>query len=123
GGGHSTGSGNKQPPASHTLTVQVAGDGKVTSSPAGIDCGAACSVSFAQAVTLTAVPSANAIFAGWSGACSGTGACVVAMTADATVTATFIQLAATAVLSISVDGTGLVNSSDGTHCSGKCDVS
>jgi len=125
-GGNPAGSGNKQPPASHMLTVQVSGDGKVTSSPAGIDCGTACSGSFAQAVTLTAAASANASFAGWGGACSGTGGCVVAMTADTTVTATFqptIQPPPpTAVLSISVDGTGVVASSGGIECATNCDV-
>ena len=127
-GGNSSGSGSKQPPppASHMLTVQVTGDGKVTSSPGGIDCSAACSGSFSQAVTLTATASANATFAGWGGACSGTGGCVVAMTADTTVTAAFhpnTPPPATAVLSISVDGTGVVTAPDGSQCAARCDVS
>jgi hypothetical protein len=123
-GGHSRddGSGSGQPSA-HALRVQVSGDGKVTSAPAGIDCGANCSASFSQAVTLTAAPSAGATFAGWGGACSGTADCHVAMSGDADVTATFTQLPGNAVLSIAVDGTGLVTSPDGIHCSDKCEVS
>ena len=38
-------------------------------------------------VTLTATPNAGSTFAGWSGACSGTGTCVVTMNAAQTVTA------------------------------------
>jgi hypothetical protein len=77
----------------HTLTVGTsgAGAGTVTSSPAGIDCGPDCTESYAEGtlVTLSATPDASSTFAGWSGACAGTGACEVAMTADASVTAAF----------------------------------
>ena len=55
-----------------TLTVAKtgAGAGTVTSLPAGISCGSACSFSFSdgQAVVLTAVPASNSAFTGWSGA-------------------------------------------------------
>jgi len=77
-----------------TFTLSVAraggGGGSVTSTPAGISCGAACSASFASGtgVSLTATPDAGSTFAGWS-ACSGTGACSVTMSADRQVTATF----------------------------------
>src|SRR2546427_142479 len=64
-----------------TLTVTKAGTGSgaVTSSPAGITCGATCAASFASgtAVTLTAAPAAGSTFGGWTGGgCSGTPACV-----------------------------------------------
>ena len=75
-----------------TLTVQKAGTGtgSVSSNPAGIACGATCSVRFAAVpVALTATPAAGSTFTGWSGACSGTGLCQVQMSADRTVTATF----------------------------------
>jgi List-Bact-rpt repeat protein len=80
-------------PTTHTLTVNRAGSGagSVTSSPTGINCGTACSASFLSgtSVTLTATASSGSIFAGWSGACSGTGSCNVALNANTSVTATF----------------------------------
>ena len=79
---------------SYTLTVSKAGtgSGKVTSSPAGIDCGSTCSASYTSgtSVALTAAPDSGSVFAGWSGACSGTGTCTVAMMSTyEPVTATF----------------------------------
>jgi hypothetical protein len=79
-----------------TLTAQVAGTGSGTvhSAPVGISCAggstAGCSASFASAsVGLSAAPSAGSLFDGWSGGCSGTGSCLVTMSRDQTVTATF----------------------------------
>lgn len=76
-----------------TLTVTNAGrgSGAVSSRPAGISCGSTCTHRFAtgSSVTLTARPSPGSRFAGWSGACSGTGSCKVTMNADHDVTATF----------------------------------
>jgi hypothetical protein len=79
------------PPSSYALSVTEAGPGKVTSSPAGINCGTDCSETFASgtAVTLTATPAKGARFVGWSGACSGTGACSVVLSAPASAWATF----------------------------------
>jgi hypothetical protein len=73
------------------LTVTKSGSGTVTSSPAGIDCGATCSTSFTNGtvVSLTATPASGFNFAGWGGSCSGTGACSVTMSAARTVTAAF----------------------------------
>lgn len=80
-------------PTTFTLTVAKAGTGAgtVTSSPAGVDCGSDCSESYASgtSVSLTASASAGSTFAGWGGACSGTAACSVSMTAARSVTATF----------------------------------
>src|SRR5439155_13732830 len=76
-----------------TLTVSKAGtsDGMVTSTPAGITCGASCAGSYASgtAVSLTAAPAAASVFTGWSGGCTGTGSCTAALSAATTVTATF----------------------------------
>jgi hypothetical protein len=74
-----------------TLTKAGGGTGTVTSNPAGISCGAACAHAFKHgtAVTLTAVASARSRFAGWSGACLGTGTCTLTMSANRSVTATF----------------------------------
>jgi hypothetical protein len=83
-----------RPLVTHTLVVQEAGTGTgtVTSAPAGIACGSACSAPFAEgaSVTLTASPDASSSFTGWSGGgCSGTGTCTLSLTADTTVTASF----------------------------------
>jgi hypothetical protein len=77
--------------ATMTLTKAGTGSGSVTSSPAGINCGATCSFGFTSgtAVTLTATASAGSTFAGWTGACTGTGACAVTMSTARSVTATF----------------------------------
>ena len=73
-----------------TVAKSGAGSGTVTS-PAGINCGATCSASLASGtkVALTATPASGSSFAGWSGACTGTGICAVTMDAAKTVTATF----------------------------------
>jgi hypothetical protein len=74
-----------------TVTRTGSGSGTVTSSPAGINCGATCSASFPSGavVALAATPAAGSTFAGWSGDCSGAGACQVTMSAARAVTATF----------------------------------
>jgi hypothetical protein len=76
-----------------TLTVSQSGTatGEITSAPAGIDCGTACSAHFGYGttVTLSAVPPLHGIFDGWSGACTGTGACTVTTNGATSVTAKF----------------------------------
>ena len=74
-----------------TVTKAGTGSGTITSNTGGIDCGATCSASFAGGtkVILTATPSSGSTFAGWSGDCTGTGSCVVTMSAAKAVTATF----------------------------------
>ncbi|MDX6284819.1 MAG: hypothetical protein QOG53_304 [Frankiales bacterium] len=80
-------------PATKTLTVTVDGNagGSVASQPAGIDCGATCSYAFDYngSVTMTATPTAGATFDGWAGDCTGTADCVLTMSDDRSVTATF----------------------------------
>jgi hypothetical protein len=68
------------------------GAGTVTSSPAGIQCGAACSGNFAtgSTVTLTAAAAAGSTVVGWTGPCSASGnTCTVGMDAVKAVTAHF----------------------------------
>jgi YVTN family beta-propeller protein len=81
-------------PVAHVLTVtnDGAGSGTVTSDPIGINCGSDCSEVYAhgQSITLTATAEADSVFGGWSGGgCSGTDICVISITGDVTVTATF----------------------------------
>ena len=74
------------------LTVSLAGTGSGTvtsSSPTGISCPDTCATDLAaSSVLLTATPSADSRFDGWS-TCVGTGPCTVSLTAAKTVTATF----------------------------------
>lgn len=64
----------------HNVIVSRTGTGKgsVASTPAGIACGATCSMvlPFGGSATLSATPAADSVFKGWSGACTGTAACV-----------------------------------------------
>lgn len=77
----------------YVLTVSTLGEGTgiATSSPAGIDCGATCSASFpaSSVVSLSATPSSGSVFTGWSGACTGNGACNVTMSSAKSVDAVF----------------------------------
>jgi len=101
-----------------TLTKSGIGTGTVASSPSGISCGTTCSASFASGtvVSLTAAPDSGSTFAGWSGACSGTGACSVTMDAAKSVSATFNSTSTGALSSLSVNPTSVIggNSSTGT---------
>lgn len=76
-----------------TLTVTKAGDGNgiVTSTPPGIDCGTTCSAIYPvdTLVTLSPVADLGSTFAGWEGACLGTGVCEVTLNVSKSVTATF----------------------------------
>jgi hypothetical protein len=107
-----------------TVSKVGTGSGSVTSSPAGIDCGATCSHSYADgtSVTLTPTPSADSMFAGWSGACTGTGDCTVTMDQARNVTATF-SLKPTFLLTVSKNGTGsgaVSSSPAGINCGATC---
>ncbi|HXG41380.1 MAG TPA: choice-of-anchor U domain-containing protein [Dehalococcoidia bacterium] len=74
-----------------TLTVQVSGDGTVTSNPGGISCPPTCNATFPDGTPVTLVAEAgDHVFTGWSGACSGTSSTTtVMMDANKTCTATF----------------------------------
>jgi hypothetical protein len=65
------------------------GNGTVTTSPSGINCGSTCSATYnsGTAVTLTPAPASGSTFAGWSG--TGCGSGTVTMTANMTCTASF----------------------------------
>jgi hypothetical protein len=75
----------------YMLTVQKLGTGSGTVAGNGINCGAVCDAALngGTAVTLTATPAAGSKFTGWSGACAGTGTCIVTVNTETSVTATF----------------------------------
>jgi List-Bact-rpt repeat protein len=116
-------------PIGPTLTVSKsgAGSGTVSSSPAGINCGASCSTSYVigTQVTLTATPAAGSTFTGWTGGgCAGTGTCVVTMNADTTVTAGFVVQSFALTVNRSGNGTGTVTSAPtGINCGATCSTS
>jgi rhodanese-related sulfurtransferase len=115
GAGSSAAAGQRRGVGDGTFTVTVQNTapldikgGRVTSSPAGIDCGVGglaggCAASFplgttvvltAQATGISADKDANGValpyrFFGWAGDCSGEGACTLSGNADKYVVATF----------------------------------
>ena len=78
-----------------TVTTGGTGQGRVVSSPDGIDCGAACTAGFDEStvVTLDAIPVAGFSFSKWGGACSGNSKqCTLTMDEAKSVTAEFVSL-------------------------------
>jgi List-Bact-rpt repeat protein len=114
-----------------TVTVQVIGDGTVTSTPAGITCATGnagtCTAAFTDppggVIVLTATPAAGSTFGSW--ACAGTGEVVFGSTCQIqgdggthNVTATFSPSApgtgsASGTVAVSVIGKGRVTSTPG----------
>ena len=74
----------------YVLTVNRTGNGTVTSSPGGINCGTTCTATLnsGTVVTLTATPASGSSFAGWTGNADCTDGSVT-VTAAMTCTATF----------------------------------
>jgi subtilisin family serine protease len=113
------------PPITVTVNKNGTGAGTVTSTPAGIDCGGDCIGTYPGGTTVTLTPrsTAGSLFAGWSGGCTGTGACQVASTV--TVTATFNVLPPPGTFTVTIlkggDGTGKVASAPtGIDCGATC---
>jgi YVTN family beta-propeller protein len=108
-----------------TLTVNKAGTGSgtLTSSPAGIDCGADCTEDYVGGtnVTITATPDPGSTFDGWSGDCDVNG--MVTMDAAKSCTATFSTSSQLFTLSVSKSGTGtgtVTSSPAGIDCGIDC---
>lgn len=91
GPGPASGPSDPITPAVHLLNVAVEGSGTVSSSPAGIACPGQCSAQFGvnSSVSLVATPDDRVTFLGWTGACSGTGACTIRIGAAIAVGARF----------------------------------
>jgi hypothetical protein len=104
--------------------------GTVSSTPAGINCGqgGTCNAAFDSGVTvqLTAAPplDAGSIFQSWSGDCTGSGPCVVDMTADRFITATFVPNTTTYTMTVAKTGAGSGTvQGGGVDCGSTCSVS
>ncbi len=109
----------------YPLTVTLAGNGagSVSSSPAGIACGADCTETYGHGTVVTLTPTAmtGTTFGGWSGACSGMGACTVTMTAMTAVTATFTLNKFTLNAAKAGNGSGTITSTPaGISCGADC---
>ena len=112
-------------PDTFTLTVNKTGDGTVTSTPAGIECGATCAGEFEKgaAVTLTQTAGDGFKFSGWGGACSGTDACIVTMDGEKQVLVNFTAVPppTSYTLTVTKTGAGLVTSTPaGINCGTTC---
>jgi Polysaccharide lyase/Divergent InlB B-repeat domain len=115
------------PPTHRTLTVTPpTGSGAGTITGSGISCPGDCSQTYADgtAVTLSPSPAAGSTFAGWSGACSGTGSCQLTMNADKAVSGSFSASAlppppSQYTLTTAVSGSGAI-SGTGIDCPGDC---
>ncbi len=86
------------------VELQGTGDGTVSSTPAGIECGATCTASFPVGATVDLAADADSAsaFVGWGGGCGGIApACEVTVTSSIEVVATFDS-----VVSVEQDGAG-----------------
>jgi hypothetical protein len=117
------------PPTTSTLSLSIAGTGTVSLSPAfqsGGTCAnpatASCSAIYlvSDNVTLAATAPSGWTFSGWSGDCTGSGSCALAMSANHSVTATFAPVASNHTLTLSVVGTGQVGFSVAPQPGGTC---
>lgn len=113
-------------PDLYDLTINKTGngDGTVTGSPAGIDCGAVCTAFFPEntAVDLTAVPDANSLFTGWSEDCSGSDPdTMINVMTTSLCEAEFTLIQFNVNININGSGSGTVTTTPGgIDCPGTC---
>ncbi|MEE4296337.1 MAG: DUF11 domain-containing protein [Wenzhouxiangella sp.] len=87
---------SSQPPPTRSLSMELegTGQGRVGSTPTGIDCGPDCQGVFQdqQVVQLDAIPESGSSFVGWFGDCSGSATPLqITLTADRACTARFTR--------------------------------
>lgn len=77
--------------AAYAVSVSITGRGLVTSLPPGIKCRSRCIASFpaGQLLRLRATPAKTYRFAGWRGACRGTRSCLITVSSELSVSASF----------------------------------
>ena len=105
----------------YELTVSKTGTGQGIVTGQGINCGSDCAenLNANTSVSLTATPSADSIFSGWSGACSGTGTCQVTMNQAKNITATFTLKKYALTVTKTGNGNGNVTG-QGISCGSDC---
>jgi len=109
-----------------TLSTTGSGSGTITPSPLGTSCGTNCyTYTSGTAVQVAESASTGSTFAGWGGACSGTGACKVTMSSSQSVSAIFNlkPVVTTYNLTLSTTGSGsgtITPSPVGTSCGTNC---
>lgn len=118
------------PISSFSLEIKKTGSGSGVISGFGINCGSVCSVNYntGTEVTLTALPSNDSAFIGWSGDCSGTSNCVVNFNGNKSVTAQFDIGSPTVtpvvqdfLLSVNKTGTAVgIVKAEGIYCGDDC---
>lgn len=117
----------RAPPGTATLRIKPPTNGTVTSDPSGIACPQTCERPFETGtrVTLTAAPAEGFTFSEWSDDCSGADRCVVTMTADRNVGASFVTTPTPTVdVTVTVSGDGSVTSEPaGIDCGQACTAS
>jgi len=106
-------------------TIAGSGSGSLSSNPGGINCPGVCSADYpvGTMVNLTPSPDGGSVFAGWSGDCSGMGACAVTMDQMRSVTANFDLQPVTLTILLDTPGgaAGSVTSNPlGINCPGDC---
>jgi hypothetical protein len=108
-----------------SITKSGTGSGVVASSPVGISSGTSCAATYGVGtmVTLVASPDQTSTFTGWSGACSGTGNCLVTLDAAKEVTANFDTIEYVFTVGKTGMGEGSITSvPSGIQCGGLCEA-
>lgn len=107
------------------LTVTVSGDGTVTSNPIGVECETGpCVTEFPPNTSVTLLPHGGptGAFGSWSGACTGSAACTVVMSAPRSVNASFVAGVTLTVDVLSPGGRVSSSPAGIANCSDTCNA-
>lgn len=105
------------------ITVRKSGTGDgLISSDRTIDCGPVCSMTVTPggSVTLMAMAAAGSQFTGWSGVCSGSGACPLMVSADTTVSAGFDRSVSLGLTFLGAGSGRVISNVPGLDCTSDC---